>query len=314
MTIPNFKPEEFSQNLAKEATEFVPADLTEYQKKYVINKLYQFCVLAGNALNQDTSVSFTVNEANVIVQLIGEWTFHKNIDLIRAKIPEDCWDPILQQVAFAVFETAKQVETDKVERDKALSLIENVVKESYSKSLMELSANGKIKADDIPDMLNYSNIDSMAAQPQSGLSKEHEDRFLKCASLALVLKSMPQDKVNKILSGFDQTVAQQILYCINTPDLEQKIDTNTANNILAGFMQTFSVQDSSQQRNTPNRISALKDLYQDNSILKCIKYERSHIQQFVQSSLHPEKVNSKINISPFIEKVLYDYLVSKLAS
>jgi len=313
MTIPNFKPEEFANTLAKQAIELVPKDLNDYQKKYVVNKLYQFCILAGNALNQDANVSFTSIEANGIVQSIGEWTFHKNVDLIRANIPEDCWDPVLQQVAFAVFETAKQVESDKVETNKAIKMIEDIVKDSYNKSLMELARNGKIKEDEIPEIMSYSNIDTMADQPQPELTQGQEDKFLKCAALALVLKSMPKEKVNKIITSLDHEMARQILYFINMPDLEQKLDTNTANILLSGFKNHYSVQKASQS-GLANKINTLKDLYDEYFIIKHVKFERPIIQVFVQNCLTLKSVKSEMNMSPYIENILYEYLVTKLTA
>ena len=95
MPIANFNPQEFGQSLAHQAQQVIPEDLTEEQTQYVVNKVYQFCVLAGNALNQDPNITFDANQACVIAQFIGEWTFHKSIDVIRANIPQDCWDQTL---------------------------------------------------------------------------------------------------------------------------------------------------------------------------------------------------------------------------
>jgi uncharacterized protein (UPF0147 family) len=314
MTIPDFKPEEFAQNLARQASELVPKDLNDYQKKYVINKLFQFCILAGNAINQDTNLKFKPEEARAIVQSIGEWTFHKNVDLIRANVPEDCWDPVLQQVAFAVFETAKQVETKKIEHNQAIKIIEEVVKDSYCKSLQELAKNNKLNEADLPKILSFSNIDTMAEETQPQMTKEQEEKLLKCASLALVLKPMPKDKINKILSRFDQTTAQQIAYLINTPDLEKKIDLNVAHNFLSTFKQTFSAPNESKQSSlTKNKISSLVDLYDENIIIKHMNFERPIIQKFIKNCLSKESDKNKNKIlSPYIIDVLYDHLVEKL--
>jgi hypothetical protein len=313
MPIPNFKPEEFATNLAKQAIDLVPGDLTDYQKKYIVNKLYQFCILAGNALNQDDSVTFTSAEANAIVQLIGEWTFHKNVDLIRANIQEDCWDPVLQQVAFAVFETAKQVESEKVETTLAIKTIEDIVKDTYNKSLMELARKGKIKETDIPEILSYSNVDTMAAQPQPEVTKEQENKFLKCASLALLLKTMPKDKISKILSSFDSETAKQIQYFIDVPDLEQKLDSKVANSLLSEFRQYYSNK-KQPQFNLANKIHTLKDLYDEFFIVKQVKFERSIIQVFVQNCLADNSTKSEMKLSPYIENIVYDYLVTKLTA
>jgi len=312
MAIPNFKPEEFSNNLARQAKELVPDDLNDYQRNYVVEKLRNFCILAGNAINNDNLGSFNCDEANVIVQLIGEWTFHKNIDLIRAKIPEDNWDPVLQQVAFAVFETAKKVQTEKIERNKALKMIEDVVKDSYSKSLVELARNGKIKEEKLPEILAFSNIDEMATQNEPEMTKEQENKILKCASLALVLKKMPENKIKKILSELDAETAREIVYFINTPDLEKRIDSQLANSFLSGFKQSLLSSNTQLKKILKGRISKLKNLYDEYLILKQLRFERPFLKQYVQNSLSQKNQSKKL--SPYVENIVYEYIVSKLSA
>jgi|GEM_PF-4682588 len=173
--------EEFSKNLAEQARNILPNDLTEYQKDYVINKVHNFCLLAGNALNHDKDLYLTKSDISVIVQLIGKWTFHKNIDLIRIKIPEEWWDPVLKQVAFSVFETGKQIEIGKIEHDKALKMIEDVVKFTYNKSLTELAENGIIDEKDIPKIEAISNIEKMAEIKSNKLTGNIKKIIIKTA-------------------------------------------------------------------------------------------------------------------------------------
>jgi uncharacterized protein (UPF0147 family) len=312
MTTPEFNPEEFASNLAQEAIKQLPADLNEEQKKYVINKLSKFCVLAGDSIKNDPNHNFTLNEANAIVQLIGEWTFHKNIDLIRADIPEDCWGDVLQLIAYEVFEKAKNLQIKKVEQSKAISIIEDTVKDAYSRALMDIAKKGLIPEESIPEILSYSNIDAMAEQSQMSLTKEQENKILKCASLALLFKSMSHDKVNKILAGMDKETAEQIAHFMNIPDLEQKLDSDLVNRLLGNFKQNISNNPKPQKAKLSGKIKTLKNLYDDYLIVSKVNFERPVIKTFVQDSLMQKPSRNDITISPYIENIIYNYLVSKL--
>ena len=103
MAIEGFDFQEFSKNLAQQATSVVPADLSENDKTYVINLVYSYCNLAGDALSKDENINLNVEQASIVCQFIGEWSFHKSIDVIRAGVPVDFRDEVMQKVAFTVF-------------------------------------------------------------------------------------------------------------------------------------------------------------------------------------------------------------------
>ena len=108
MPIEGFDYKQFAADLAQQAKAVLPPDLSAEDKKYVVNIVNNFCYLAGEALEKDATVSFDVNQASIVTQFIGEWAFHKSVDLIRGHIDPQFRDAVLQKVAFTVFEIAKQ--------------------------------------------------------------------------------------------------------------------------------------------------------------------------------------------------------------
>ena len=76
----------FVRDLAVQAESHVPVDIAPDDKKYVTQMVYNFCSLACEAVVKEENV--THENAMMITQLIGEWTFHKSIDLIRAGIAQ----------------------------------------------------------------------------------------------------------------------------------------------------------------------------------------------------------------------------------
>ena len=107
MIIEEFDYQEFSENIAKQARKYIPADLSESDKTYIINIILNHCNLAGEALNQDEEINISADRASIICQFIGEWAFHKAIDLIRSNVPMRLRDEVLEKVSFTAYEIAK---------------------------------------------------------------------------------------------------------------------------------------------------------------------------------------------------------------
>lgn len=314
MAIDNFDHQEFGKNLAQQAQQVIPSDLTEEQQKYAVNKVYQFCILAGNALTQDPNLSYNANQASIIVQFIGEWTFHKSVDVIRANIPQDCWDQILQEIAFAVFEMAKHTQNNNVSPDQAVSMVEAEVIASYENCLRELVKAGKIKETEIENILAYSNIDLMAqaSTPDSPASKAEEEKALKYASIALLLKTLPELKREKILASMDQQEAGQIRMLMQIPDLEERIDPN----LVDKFLKNFKSNVPSIKRHIysqTNNIMSLKGQFTELEIKKVIQFERKKIRDYVDFCLVDiPTAYARVEFSPHVAGIITNYIKSKL--
>ena len=317
MPIPNYVPQEFAKNLAQQAMQVVPEDITEEQKKYVVNKVYQFCTLAGDAINNDPGLNYDVNKASVISQFIGEWTFHKSIDLIRGGIPAEHWDTVLQQVAFSVFEVAKHTQTENMDQRQSATLIEQEVKACYEKTIRGLAQAGNISAEKSNEALNCSNIDQMAEDPQTmTISKEEEDRTLKFASIALLLLSVSPEKAEKILANLPEKEAHQIHNYMKIPDLDQKLDPRLANEFLT-TLNSRMISMPKQQSIPDKYVNTIKNLssspHEKDYIISSFSFERSKIKDFVSFCF---KVNSQENeetaLSPHVSRIIASYVKQKL--
>ena len=130
MAIEGFDYKGFAQNLAQQALELIPPDFNDNQKNYVANTLLNFSTIAGQALYDDAESAFNLDQAVMITQIIAEWSFHKSVDLIRSGIPQQYWDPIMQKIAFTIFEIAKSAFKQNLPQDQCLQLIEHHVKKT----------------------------------------------------------------------------------------------------------------------------------------------------------------------------------------
>lgn len=166
MAIQGFDYKGFAENLALQAKDLVPPDFDENQKAYVTNTLLNFSMLAGEALYNDNELGFNAEQATMITQIIAEWAYHKSVDLVRSGIPQPYWDPIMQKIAFTIFEIAKQTFKQGLPQDQILQLIEHHVKKTYLESIAELKDKNLIDDNLMEKASKQSNIDAMMQQMQ----------------------------------------------------------------------------------------------------------------------------------------------------
>ena len=124
MATKDFDYQSFAQNLAQQAQEMVPQDFNDFQKQYVVNTLGNFSMLSGKALAEDENLHFDAEQSVLITQIIAEWSFHKSVDVIRSGIPQQYWDPIMQKIAFTIYEIAKNAFTQNLPQDQCLQVIQ----------------------------------------------------------------------------------------------------------------------------------------------------------------------------------------------
>lgn len=166
MAIKGFDFNSFAQNLTQQAQEIVPQEFDNNQKQYVVDTLFNFSRLAGEALYNDTEANFTAEQATMITQIIAEWSFHKSVDLVRSGLPQQFWDPVMQKIAFTIFEISKQTYKQGLPQDQVLQLIEHHVKKTYVEAIAELKENGVIDDALMEKASSQSNIDAMMQQMQ----------------------------------------------------------------------------------------------------------------------------------------------------
>lgn len=312
MAITSLNSQEFAKDLAQQAINYVPADLTDENKSYVAKKVFEFSLIAGNHLIERFKQQLDDEQARIIVQFIGEWTFHKSIDIIRAKIPPEHWAEILQQVAFAALQVAIQAFIEKQDQTKIAASIELQVTAAYESCVNGLAEAGVIPKDKIDEVISQSNVDRMAKET-TGSVIENEEKIIKYAALAIVLKKMSKEKVESIISNFDPEEQQQINSYLSIEGLEQKIDPSIVYQYLKELKKNVANIARPKVTETIARIKALKKTFNDEEIFNTLSYERSSILDYVETCLFESTSKaSKIEFSPYIAKILYGYVRSKL--
>lgn len=264
MPIDGFDYKAFAIDLAKQALEVLqqpgsnaaPDILTDADKKNIVETVRKFCFMAGEALSNDAQLKFNAEQASLVTQFIGEWTFHKSIDLIKGKIPQQNRDAILQIIAANIFNTAKLAIIKNMPQDALINLVEDKVKQVYSDELQKLVKKGvlsqkqfevAVSASNLNDMvqktedeakLNQANVQADAKTPTA-----NDKKVLKLAALAIILKKLPEQKANEILNSLDKNDVQHVINYMKMSNIEDKIDHQVIIKSLEEIKKILPAQD-----------------------------------------------------------------------
>lgn len=322
MTAQGFDYKLFVQNLTQQAQEIVPQEFDYVQKQYVVNTLYNFANVAGQALAEDPSLNFSADQAQMMTQIIAEWSFHKSVDLIRSGIPQQYWDPIMQKIAYVIFEIEKEVFTQNLPQEQILDIIQHHVDKTYKECIEELKDKNLITTELAQVAESQSNIDQLIesaaeneipdnAESDAQMSDGNqipqiqnpnppqpqligaEGKVLKLATLALLFKRMKQDKVQVFLDKFNPDDANSVIKFMNVPDLERKVDTNVTLKCLQEIKTNLPQQNPSEI--TPARlIEKVQKIAQRTNrahLEELLDSERPKVKRFIFSALDGEFYN-----------------------
>ena len=131
----DFSPKEFAQNLADQAKDLVPEDLSSKHKENLVETLHTNTLLTAEALIKRNHDCYRDDETcEVISQIIAEWTFHKYVDLCRAGIPDEFFQSILQKIGYEIYEYVTEATEKGVDTSIILSNTESLVQKTYKKA------------------------------------------------------------------------------------------------------------------------------------------------------------------------------------
>lgn len=322
MATKDFDYEGFAQNLAAQAQDLIPQDFNDVQKQYVVNTLGNFALLSGKALAEDPNLNFNADQSVTITQIIAEWSFHKSVDLIRSGIPQQYWDPVMQKIAYTIFEIAKQTFSQGLPHEKILELIEHHVKKSYLEAITELKNKGAIDEGLMEYAASQSNMDKMAQEMQQSPNPNGtvdngglpplptgaayptempkvDSKVLKLATVAMLFKKLNQDKVQSILNKFDPQDAEAVIKYMRMPDLIDRVGGANALRCLQEIKTTLP----RNTQLTPNKV-----------ILKLKKFGSKYSSKDLDTILIRERMGVKRLVFNAIEGKYYDKMPPKVAS
>ena len=255
-----------------------------------------------------------MDQTRIICQLVGEWMFHKGIDNFKNEIPEEFWQPILQQIAFDIYETARKDILGGVDLDMIINNAENAVGTTYEKIINQLEQNGQLKKSK-EEILKQSNLNDYVEETHAkdeGMSEEQEELEKRYMTLALYLKSFPPEKVAKLVKNLDTEEKGHIMTYIRMDDLEQRVDPILYNQYLEKFHNSLpKVQEKKSRQVILNKINRAFANVQKEDILKKFAEERLNVKNFIMQAYNGKILDDNEKTSVFSQEltnVIVDYL------
>ena len=337
MAIEGFDYKEFAELISSQAGDLIPKDFNDMQKNYVVKTLSNFTLLAGEAIYNDEALGFNAEQAIFVTQIIAEWAFHKSIDLVHSGIMPEHWDGIMQKIAFTIFEVAKQAIKKNIPQDQILQLIEHHVNKSYKEAIDNLEKRGVISSEISQKAMSQSNIDDMAAQaaqaeaeqkaamevmqdgslqpdnidasqlPQvqtTDLPSLSMDKSVKLISIALVLKILPQDRVEAILEKFAPQDVETIRNYMKVENLEAGLDLNYTLKCLENIKEFLPRRKSPSQESIIRQLNKIFDTYPMENVEKLFKSERPFLKRFISKAYEGDYYPIPVRVA----QIVVDYV------
>ena len=305
--------EEFAQALAGQAAEAFPPELPDEVKQTVSQVVYEFIKIAGNALAGEQH-SYNESETILVCQLVGEWMFHKGIDNYKNQIPQEYWKPILQQIAFAIFESAKNGVVNGATQDEIINNVEIAVADAYKGMIEQLAQENKLSKS-VDEILNQSNLhDYVEQNATQELTPAQEERDLKLMTMAMFFKTLPPEEVGKMTKLLDEEARRQIITYINMPDLEKLVDPMIYNQYLEKFHNFMpSVQKQKRKASMFSGITTALENIERNEFEKILKFERKNVKNFLLR-IYDGKMYEEDLFSLDVTNMILNYATQKVGS
>ena len=304
-----FDYEAFAKDLSSQASQVIPADVKKPDREFIIEIIYRFCKMSGDALVKEENSKLSAQEASLVTQFIGEWIFHKSIDIIRAEIEPKFREGILQKIAFTVFDIAKKAIENKIPQEQLITLVEAHVKKCFSKAINDLKEKGIITEQTSSNALSQSNIDAMAKEQveeetTAEIASMSDAKIIKLASLAILMKNFSSEKTKNILMKFNRPERDVLIKYLKMPDLEKKLD------IKATIKCFDEIKNTLPEAVVVSYDKAFKKMYKivknsdKNEILSIIKNERPAVIDFILSCYDKKRCKIPAYVADVISKYL----------
>ena len=307
--VKNFKYEEFSTDLAQQASQVIPNDIKGEDRQFIVNIILRFCKMAGEALANEKNSKLNAQEASIVTQFIGEWIFHKSVDIIRANIKVEQREGILQKIAFTVFEIAKRAIENKMPYEQLIALVEAHVKKSFHKAMEDLKAKGLIDEKVEQNALSQSNIDAMAHEQveqevTQNIASMDDSKIIKLASFAILIRNFPPERIKNILQKFDKPERDVLIKYLKMPDLMEKMDTRATMKCFSEIKNTLPETVVISYDKAHSKICKIIKKSPKEKIFNIIKNERPVVQDFILSCYSKKRTKVPAHVANSISKYL----------
>ena len=158
---------DFIENLIGQIQPLLPKDVNKLQEDYLVSNIRKSEMLMASGIQDDEEFSrINFEQQCFYIQIMAEWSFHKEIDLFRSGIPAKYWKVVMQKIWYAMWEVMYACVKNEAPETVVLSLVERFVNRTYRDAVEELKENEIIDEKTEEKAKEQSNIKIMAQEVQ----------------------------------------------------------------------------------------------------------------------------------------------------
>ena len=158
---------DFIENLIEQVTAVLPEDINPFQTSYLKNNMRKsMTMMASSYSDNEILGELSFEEQCFYIQVIGEWSFHKEIDLFRSGISAKYWKVVMNKIWYTMWEVMFACVKNEAPHATTLNLVERFVNRTYNEAIEELKEQELIDEETEEQAKGQSNIDKMAHEMQ----------------------------------------------------------------------------------------------------------------------------------------------------
>jgi ABC-type glycerol-3-phosphate transport system permease component len=162
---------DFIEDLISQVTPLLPEDVNELQKNYLIQNMRKSAnLMATSIIENEEYQKLDFDNQCFYIQIITEWSFHKEIDLFRSGIPPKHWKFVMNKIWYVMWEVMYACVKNDAPEATVLSLVEKFVNRTYIDAIEELKDSSFINEEIEERAREQSNIRKMALEYKLGQS------------------------------------------------------------------------------------------------------------------------------------------------
>lgn len=156
---------EYIDNLVEKIIQLSPEDVNKLQQDYLVNNMKKAANLLASSMEEDNEFGqLDFDEQCFYIQVMTEWSFHKEIDLFRSGIPAKYWKVVMQKIWYTIWEVMYACVKNEAPQEVVLSLVERFVNRTYNDAVEELKECAIIDDETEEKAKEQSNIEVMAQE------------------------------------------------------------------------------------------------------------------------------------------------------
>lgn len=154
---------DFIEDLILQTSNLLPKDVNKLQQNYLVQNMKKSCMtLTKSMQEEDTFQKLDFETQCLYIQIMAEWSFHKEIDLFRSGIPAKYWKGIMQKIWATMWDVMYACVENDASQSLLLDIVEKYVNTTYINAISELKYVNAIDEEIEEQAKEQSNISLMA--------------------------------------------------------------------------------------------------------------------------------------------------------